>query len=496
MDEVSRTDFDNHGKRIGIFVIAYNAESHITETLSRIPEDVWRAVEVTYIIDDCSTDETVEKALEFDRWRDKLVVIRNPVNRRYGGNQKVGYQYAIDRALDIVIMLHADGQYAPEHLVTLLTPLVQDEAEVVMGSRMMAKGGALKGGMPLYKYVGNKILTRIENAFTGLGLSEFHSGYRAYSVRLLKHIRFWENADEWHFDTQILLQAQQAGARILEKPIPTYYGDEICRVNGIAYAINVMLSSFFFMLHKRGILYGRKYDVSLHGRRYFEKFSDPYSSHTFIWRHLQALPLQGAKVLELGVGDASLTQRLSEAGALVDGVEIDQESAELARPYCHSIRLHDLNDLAGLDLEEGYDIVIAADVLEHLVEPEAMLSTIKKHLKRGGLLTVSLPNVANAYVRLNLMLGRFPRHTKGILDETHLHFYTLSGMRRLLAKTGWVIKVEEVTSIPLAVVFPFLLKPPFKFLLTIWFGLTRMLKGLFGYQGIFYCTNPNHPHLL
>ena len=186
---------DGRPKRVGVFVIAYNAESHIEETLSRIPEDMWESITAVYVIDDCSTDETVEKALSFQGHQGKLVVLRNRVNRMYGGNQKLGYQYAIDSGLDVVVMLHADGQYAPEYLERILAPIVRGDADVVIGSRMLERRDALKGGMPRYKFLGNIILTRIQNALSGMNLSEFHSGYRAYNTRFLRDIPFWENTD-------------------------------------------------------------------------------------------------------------------------------------------------------------------------------------------------------------------------------------------------------------------------------------------------------------
>lgn len=483
--------------RIGIFVIAYNAESHIERTLSRIPEEVWKILTVVYIIDDCSSDDTTLKALNFDHaYSGRIVVIRNRVNLRYGGNQKLGYQWAIDQQLDIVVMLHADGQYAPEFLEQMYTPILKQEADVVIGSRMMTRQTALKGGMPRYKYYGNIILTRMQIALTGLRLSEYHSGYRAYRVSFLKNIPFWENSDEWHFDTQILLQNHQVKARIREIPIPTYYGDEICHVNGISYGLNCIVTSFGFLLYRSKIYYSRKYDVNLKGQRYFDKFDDPYSSHTLVWKQLLTHGVRDKKVLELGVGDASLTRRLQAAGARVDGVETDPVYIELAKPFCNRIISGDLNRIETLDLEGDYDIIVAADILEHLVDPEYVLSKLKTYLKKDGLLVVSLPNVANIYVRLSLLFGRFNYHSKGLLDKTHLHFYTISTAASMLQKTGWKIMEREVTAIPLAIVFPFLRLAVFRWILQLFYAVTRLFKGLFAYQSLFYCTNPNSTRLL
>lgn len=483
-------------RRIGVFVIAYNAESHIEKTLSRIPQEIWQALTAVYVIDDCSTDDTVERALSFQKHRDQLVVLRNRVNRMYGGNQKLGYQYAIDNNLEVVAMLHADGQYAPEYLGQILTPIVRGDADIVIGSRMLKPRDVLKGGMPRYKFFGNIILTRIQNSLCGMNLSEFHSGYRAYSTSFLKNIPFWENTDGWHFDTEILLQAREYGCKIQEVPIPTYYGDEICRVNGILYALNCIMTSFKYYTFRKRLFYCRAFDITPEARRYLEKFDDPFSSHSKILNKLRAEGLNGKKVLEMGVGDASLTKKMLEMGAIVDAVEMDATSSELARSYCRMIYQENLDNVERVDLRDQYDVIVMADVLEHIKNSELLLSKVKTYLKTGGILIVSLPNVANIYVRLNLLFGRFPYHTKGILDKTHVHFYTLKSAERLLIRTGWVIVSKDVTSIPIGIVFPFLLKRPFSFLLNVLHHITKMWKCLFAYQGILYCVNPNKSTLL
>jgi glycosyltransferase involved in cell wall biosynthesis len=239
--------------RIGILVVAYNAESTLRDVIKRIPPPIMAKIEEIFVFDDASRDRTYDVGREMQREAayDKLSIFRNPVNLMYGGNQQQGYRYALERGLDIVVLLHGDGQYAPEVMQNLLTPLERGEADMVMGSRMMVPGAALRGKMPLYKYVGNRILTRMQNTLLGTQLSEFHSGYRAYSVHALRTIPFQSLTTNWHFDTQIILEFLKGGYRIAEVPIPTYYGDEICHVNGVPYALNCIRESLAFALRHR-----------------------------------------------------------------------------------------------------------------------------------------------------------------------------------------------------------------------------------------------------
>jgi len=245
---------NSQAARIMVLVVAYNASSTLVETLDRIPADFRRRISEIVVADDASHDDTFEKGAA---WRDQnpdtnTTVIRHLVNRGYGGNQKAGYQMAIEDGFDVVVLLHADGQYAPECIETLVDPIVNGATDAVFGSRMMQRGAARRGGMPMYKFVGNKILTKIENTVLGTDLSEFHSGYRAYSVKALAEIPFQANSDGFDFDTQIIVQLLDIKKRILEVPIPTYYGDEICYVNGIAYAKDVVKAVLTYRATRAG----------------------------------------------------------------------------------------------------------------------------------------------------------------------------------------------------------------------------------------------------
>jgi len=226
---------------IAVLVVAYNAQDTLAPVLDRIPEDFAVRIASVIVCDDASTDATHDVATTYQRGsRLPLTIVRHPHNRGYGGNQKYGYRWAIDRGMDLVVLLHGDGQYAPEELSRMVAPIVDGRADVVFGSRMMRRADALRGGMPLYKFVGNTILTAVQNVLAGVRLTEWHSGYRAYRTAALAAVDFEANSDEFDFDTQIILQMLASGVRIHEIPIPTFYGEEISRVNSIRYGLQIL----------------------------------------------------------------------------------------------------------------------------------------------------------------------------------------------------------------------------------------------------------------
>src|SRR5258708_21520222 len=196
--------------------------------------------------------------------------------------------------LDIVVLLHGDGQYAPEFLPQMVEPLLRGEADAVFGSRMMTRGGALKGGMPLYKYIGNKVLTRVENRMLGTALTEFHSGYRAYRTKALCEVPFEYNTDAFDFDTQIIVQLVHAGKRIAEIPIPTFYGDEVCNVDGLKYAKDVVKDVVEYRLVNKG--FGSADWVPRAGERSFQ--SGDGSNRAGLLAMLDGLP-SGSRILDL-----------------------------------------------------------------------------------------------------------------------------------------------------------------------------------------------------
>jgi glycosyltransferase involved in cell wall biosynthesis len=194
---------------------AYNAAKTLAQTLADIPPG-W--VDEVILVDDASRDGTAELARELG-----LTVFEHRTNLGYGGNQKTCYREALARGADIVIMIHPDHQYDPRLVPDLLLPLIRKDAEAVFGSRMMRPGGALSGGMPFWKYLANIALTTLENVVLGLRLTEYHSGFRAYSRKALEGVNFQANSDDFVFDTEIIIQLRVKKYRIQEVPITTRY---------------------------------------------------------------------------------------------------------------------------------------------------------------------------------------------------------------------------------------------------------------------------------
>ena len=249
-------------KKCLIYVVCYNHEKFILKTLERIPKSLANKYIIEVLVaDDNSKDQTLNQAKKFNPGKFKFKIIYLKKNLGYGGNQKIGYFYSIKNNFDIVVLLHGDGQYAPEYLPKLLKKFDENSyCAAVFGSRMIKSGSALSGGMPLYKFFGNKILTLIQNILLTSKLSEFHSGYRAYKVSYLKKIHFELNSNDYNFDTQIIIQLILSKMKIVEIPIPTFYGDEISYVNGLKYAIQIVFESLKAKLHKINIINEKKFN--------------------------------------------------------------------------------------------------------------------------------------------------------------------------------------------------------------------------------------------
>ncbi|MEK7422718.1 MAG: bifunctional glycosyltransferase/class I SAM-dependent methyltransferase [Actinomycetota bacterium] len=428
--------------KVGVLVVAYNAETTLVDVLDRIGPDIREQLVEVLVQDDHSTDDTFVVASAYLHRGSPLplTVVRHPANLGYGGNQKAGYTYAINHGWDVVVLLHGDGQYAPEVMEDLLAPIRDGRADAVFGSRMLTKGAAREGGMPLYKYVGNRILTTFQNGVTGLRLSEWHSGYRAYRVSALAELPFVGNSDGFDFDTEIILELHAAGKAIAEVPIPTYYGDEICHVNGLAYARDIAIDTLRHRFGRTGFGGGRLGRVA-------EPYAYKPSAHSSHGRVLQMMehrpPL---RVLDVGCGPGWMAEALIRQGHHVTGVDLAEEPG--VRERTDNFVRADLELGIPDDVGANFDVVIAADVIEHVRRPEQLLADMMHRLTAGGTIIASVPNISHWYPRGRTALGLFDYDQRGILDSTHVRFFTRRSFTRLAKQVGLQPVARRHTGLP------------------------------------------------
>jgi glycosyltransferase involved in cell wall biosynthesis len=467
---------DLAGKRLLIFIVAYNAETTLNAVLTRIPASLRSENVEILVIDDSSKDQTFLQGLRYQQQSSvfKITILRTPCNQGYGGNQKLGYRYAIDNGFDLVALVHGDGQYAPEKLPALCGPLVRGEADAVFGSRMIDKRAAREGGMPAYKWIGNQILTRFQNRMLGTRLSEFHSGYRLYSTAALAKIPFEKNTNDFHFDTEIIIQFVLKKLRIAELPIPTFYGDEICHVNGMKYAWDVFKATIKARLCGIHLFYDRKFDVNPELVAHSDKL-DFSSSQSFAVSTCPA----GRHVLQLAIGHMNVAAELM--GRLCRVTAIDFGDNDMAgHPQAGfgpaSAPMPRLPRNVGL-----YDHILLMDLVEHLHDPETFMDELRQKMAgHRPEVVITAANVAFCVTRAMLALGQFNYSRKGILGLGHRRLFTFKSLRALLEQAGYEVLEEKGVPAP----FPLALglNRWSRFLLFCNRVFIRLSKTLFAYQ--------------
>lgn len=489
----SKTLQDN---RVAVFVVCYNAERHINDVLERIPDSVVDQLAEVFVIDDNSSDKTVSEAASanWNKSETPLKIFRTPYNQGYGGNQRLGYLYAIAQKFDIVVLLHGDGQYAPEYLPDILAEYSrQENVAAVFGSRFLIRGGARHGGMPLYKLLGNRVLTWTQNRILGTTLSEMHSGYRSYRTAALQKIPFQHNSLGFDFDADIIIQFAEANLLICEVPIPTYYGDEICHVNGLGYAWACLKTASQYRLMQGEIFYTPKFDLPTRPRKYTVKAS-PTSLHYHI-RHLSLPP--ESNLLDLGGGDGgAVAVAHAELGInttvvdMVTAIDDDDGRRAAARDNLQQISADIEGDWPNPLGDQRFDTVFVLDVLEHMKSPERTANQIFSVMKPGAKLYASTGNIAFWVIRFMVLMGQFNYGRRGILDLTHTRLFTIRSFKTLLRDAGFRIDTVRCFGPPIADLdaggsSALGLLDRF----SSW--LARTWGGLFGYQILIEATRPD-----
>ncbi len=464
--------------RLLVFVVAYNAERTIESVLARIPESLMEDFETeVLVIDDSSKDATFQRACYVEKtgmFAFPLTVLFNPQNQGYGGNQKLGYHYAIAQNFDFVAMIHGDGQYAPELLPEMMEQFDSENIGAVFGSRMLRKKDALKGGMPLYKFYGNQILTWMQNRMLGSSLSEFHSGYRVYAVPALRSIPFHLNSNAFHFDTEIIIQMLLSPFQIRETPIPTFYGDEVCHVNGVRYAFDIMVQTLVSKLQHFHVFYDPKYDVGPKKLRDVRRFQET-RMRSITPEHFLLRQLAGESCVNIvGSNGEVLSENLASQGVKIktwpDHQVFEQflQSEELLTP----------------------GPVVMADGLEPYADGLTMLVNLKQKMDKSAVckLYVVSGNLGFWMIRVRLLLGAFNYSRRGILNTDALKVYTLATLKRTIRRSG--MSKLKCRGFPVPV--ELILGHGFiaTFLTKMGWFLARLWGALFSYQILVECE-PN-----
>jgi 2-polyprenyl-3-methyl-5-hydroxy-6-metoxy-1,4-benzoquinol methylase len=446
--ELNNDNSDRRSGRVLVFIVAYQAEKHAAKVFDRIPKELFNRDDVHFLmIDDASRDSSIQVATEWVKEHnvENVTLLRNPVNQGYGGNQKLGYRIGIDAGFDFIVLLHGDGQYAPEMLPKFIETWKATDADVILGTRMHSVKSARAGGMPWYKVFANRFLTTFQNKVCGKDLSEYHTGYRAYSARFLKKVPFEIDTNLFHFDTEILLQAFHVDAKLVEIPIPTHYGDEVCHVPGFKYAKDVIFSTLQYRAHRMGMLCALKYR-NLRAHPHADMSRAMYPSQEMAVALVKKFSPQ--MVLDIGSGSGRVAQQIQATGAKVTGVDRLEPAAGTVSEFIEG----DI-DRRPLPFDAfKYDVVLLLDVLEHVADPEDFLvhlrndSATSRTPQKSPRLIITTPNIAFFSLRLTLLFGRFNYAERGILDTTHRRLFTRSSLLTMLRDCGYTI--EQVKAVP------------------------------------------------
>ncbi len=418
-------------KRIGVLVLAHNAAGVLPGTLDRIPAAFRDRIEEIIILDDASADDTFPVAAAWGR-RNRLgrtTVLRHTKRLGHGGTRKAGLRLAIEHGLDVVALLDGDGRYAPESLPSMVSPILDEAADAVIGLESPGHEGEIGRALARTPIkLGEKIL--------GAPLHGVHAGYRAYGTAALREIAFAANADGRAFDTQIIIQLQHRTKRLVEIPVP---GEP--EAGDLRSGIRVLRDVLEY--RRVGMGFGLSDWVP---EADAEPAEGDIAAHTSLLAELADLPM--GRVLDLGCGDGRFAERIRGLGHRVVGV--DHTEYDGVRDRMNLFVRADLSEgiPQGARVAAGYDVVIAADILQFLAQPDHLLRAIHSVLRPGGEVYVCVPNAVHWYPRLRFLFGRFDYEGRGILDVDHLRFFTRRSLRRLLVRTGYDILDAQVKALP------------------------------------------------
>ena len=465
--------------RFAIFILSYSPDFHLASTVSNIPEILHDAIEEIFIFVNASVrkefDEARSAAPQIGFWEKKLHIHTTPERLTYGQNLKLGYRYAVNRKFDYVITLETNTRFMRGYIANLLQLALRDNVKFAL----VSNGGCepISGKSGFFSAFPQSILTKAEKAVLGIPCFRKIFIYRMLSFKVLRQIPFEINADDYHFDTQLLMQCRFLGIPIREIAMDERIPNKKRQLNSFRYTKSLCFEIIALGLHKLHIIRSGRYVFDIPAT-YTKKYS-PYSSH----EKILSLVDPRSNVLDLGSSNSLLYNDLNKKQVACTCVDlIDPKIINV--PRTHYVQCN-LEDYRKLEFKREFDYVILADVIEHIRDADGLLLYVRRFLKAKGKIIVSVPNIAIWIYRISLLIGRFNYSSKGTLDNTHVRFYTKFTIIRLLEKNGYCVKDIDVTSLPFEVIFPS--SEQSRVLKTLdgcYYLLARLWPKLFAYQFI------------
>jgi 2-polyprenyl-3-methyl-5-hydroxy-6-metoxy-1,4-benzoquinol methylase len=473
-----------HGRtrsaRIGVLVIAGDAPCSAAALLDAVPERLRARLAAVFLSRgaDRPTTGSAERLAVPSGGAPRVIHL---AGRGGGGDiQKAAYRLAVEGDLDIVVVLRGPGPYPSGLVESLVAPLERDEFDAVIGTRVPSRNRAR--GAPIGERIGGRLLAQVDRKL-GTQLEDLHSGWRAYRVQALSSIPFEGNAGDDHFDLQVVLQLLGAGKRIAEVPAPGVQEEEVHPADALRRVRDASLDVLRLRLASKGYLSGHLGRI---GDEYGLKNAEN-SSHSIVLRWLGQMP--PGRVLDVGCSSGLLAERIRALGHHVTGVDMFALPGVTER--VDRFLQADLDRGLPLDIkvEAPFELAVAADVLEHVRDPESLLKQIRSVLIPGGTLIVSVPNFGHWYPRVRTAVGLFDYDQRGILDRGHVRFFTRRGLLDLIRRSGFAVTRQQATGLPVEV-------------LSAGDGLAwrgvraadRLAVGtwptLFGYQFVIRCETP------
>lgn len=459
--------------KVIVLLVDCNDETKLEEVMLESQKGANNLIDQFFICDSKTfkNNEPKNSSSKIQRVFSDIEVTRQSLNLGHGGDQKVVFQSIANIDSGVIVVINGEYQYSLETIFEIAQPIIRGEADVVLGSLRRHKRDL------------KQFSTFVNNFLSGVKFENWHSGYRAYSISSLNSINFVESPDGLSFDTDVLLQLNSAGFRIAKVAINSNMDSESAHSLG---PIAIIQSLVAVIRHRLKIMGFAPSNVMPASYRF--KFNE-YSSHSKLREVLQNIPQ--SRVLDLGCADGQLSEVAVLLGHEVTAVDIETgpKSSTQVKFFQHDLE----NDLP-ISLTEKFDVVLCADILEHLRKPDVMLFKLLPRLSSRGIILVSIPNFGHWYPRIRTLLGRFDYDARGILDQTHLRFFTRRSFSKMATKAGYKVKRLSVTGTPFEVMLREAPKRNFSwsFLISTLSNIDRIFckvrPTLFAYQFIFELT--------